>query len=133
MQIGIANVGEVDLVWPQIADGMQKACDRGSGEFCAGDFWTMCRSGQAFLIIAFDGPVVHMASVWRFERFGDIRTFHCLNLWGQNLREWLGPAREFVTNIARQNGASRLTACGRHGWLRAYQMRKNGDLYEVDI
>lgn len=133
MKIGIANVVEVDLVWPQIADGIQKSCNQGNGEFCAGDMWTACRSGNAFLIIVFDGPEVLMASVWRFERFQDIRTFHCLTLWGKNMRAWLEPAREYVTNIARQNGATRLTACGRHGWIRVCNPSKRGDLYEVDI
>lgn len=133
MKIGIANVIEVDQVWPRIAAGIQSSCERGDGEFIAGDFWTMCRSGNAYLVIAFDGLEILMASVWRFERLGDVRTFHCLTLWGKSMRTWLDPAREFVSRVAKENGATRLTACGRHGWMRAYKMRQRGDLYEVDI
>ena len=133
MRLGIANVGEVDQIWPLIQAGIQKSCDRGTGEFCAGDFWQMCRSGNAFLILAYDDNEIFMASVWRFEREEHRHSFHCLTLYGRDMRQWLTPARDFITKLARDNGAARLTACGRSGWLRVFNAATRGDLYEVDI
>ena len=133
LRMGLASVAEIDRIWPLVQSGIQESCDRGTGQYCAGDFWQMCRSGNAFLILAYTDNEIFMASVWRFERVENRHNFHCLTLYGRQMREWLPMAREYITKLARDNGAARLTACGRHGWIRMFNAATRGDLYEVDL
>ena len=133
MRVGLASVAEVDKVWPLISEGIQKSCDRGTGELCAGQLWQMCRSGNAFLCLVYDDDKIHMASVWRFEEHIRGHAFHCLTLYGSSLRTWFEQSRDFIIKIAKDNGANRVTACGRKGWVRMFNMSVNGDTYEVEI
>lgn len=132
--IGIAAPTEVDALWPILRDGFTKAIRRsGNNDFSPGQLWQLCRSGGAFLIIAHDGERVLMASVWRFETHEGRHAFHCLSLFGAGMKTWFDIARAFVSGLARENGATRLTTKGRIGWLRACGAVTAGELYEVDI
>jgi hypothetical protein len=133
LRMGLASTEEIDRLWPLIQAGIQKSCERGTGEYCAGDFWQMCRSGNAFLILGYTDNDILMASVWRFESHEHRHSFHCLTLYGAGMRHWLNQARHYIEKLAKDNGATRLTACGRSGWVRVFGAAKRGDLYEVEI
>ncbi|WP_162651554.1 hypothetical protein [Lentilitoribacter sp. Alg239-R112] len=50
------------------------------------------------------------------------------------MKLWLGPMQEFITKIAKENGATQLVTTGRAGWLRLFpNAEKIGTDYEVDI
>ena len=102
-------------------------------DISAGQLWQLCRSGAAFLILVYDDDKIHMASAWQFRSEECRHSFHCLSLYGKGLRQWVGMAREFIEKIAKDNGATRLTACGRSGWIRVFDASTRGDYYEVDI
>ncbi len=130
MHIGFASVAEVDKLWPLIVADIQKACRQAPELLTAGELWQMCRSGNGFLCIAHNGDEVFASSVWRFED----DAFRCWSLAGKNMRVWLGPMREFIEKVARENGSTRLLTKGRCGWLRVFkEARKTGDDYEVTL
>lgn len=131
----IVNQYNVDHVWPQIADDMQKACIRcGAHELNAGILWEMCRSNQAFLILWMDGTEILAKGVWRFDRPNNPHVFRCVMLAGKDLRKWVKPYSEFITKLAKQNGGTQLVTTGRKGWLRLFpNAEKIGKDYEVDI
>ena len=130
MHIGFASVAEVDALWPLIVGDMQKACERGETPLTAGEVWQLCRSGNGYLCIVHDGDRLFSSSVWRFED----DAFRCWCLAGKNMREWLGPLREFIEKVARQNGSKRLLTKGRGGWVRVFkEAQKTGDDYEVTL
>jgi hypothetical protein len=93
----------------------------------------MARSGNGFLCIAHDGRDILMASVWQFRSHESRVTFHCVALYGTKLRQWAEPAAEYLKAIARENGAARMTYCGRKGWERLFNAKPNGKYYEVDL
>lgn len=73
------------------------------------------------------------ASIWRFEGERPNCEFRCHALYGRHMRQWLTAKRDFVEQMARENGASKLTAAGRAGWARLYGRKNaNGD-YEVTL
>ena len=117
MNIAIVGLHEVDQIWPLVAEGLQKACQR-CGEMTSGELWTMCRSGHAFLIIIFEKNSIIMASVWRFESKNGRPVFRCEMMYGHGMGDWLEEARLFITKLAKENGAKALVAEGRRGWLR---------------
>ena len=130
MNIGFASVASVDTIWPLIAKDMQKACERVNSDYTAGDLWQMCRSGNGFLAVASEGLDLFSASVWRFEG----KTLKCIMLWGIHRPLWLRGLFEFVEKTALENGADRLAAEGRRGWLRLFpDAVVNGKNYEVMI
>lgn len=128
MNVAFASVASIDVIWPQIAQDMQAACQRCNSDYSAGDLWQMCRSGNGFLLVAVEGQEILMASVWRFKG----QEFHCEMLWGMRRHLWMNAAREFVEKTARDNGAFRVVTEGRRGWLRLFKDAvMTGNKYEV--
>lgn len=125
MHIGIANAAEVDALWPLIADGMQRGCDRTGGASSSGDLWQIARSGNGFLIVIFDGKKIICSSVWRFENWPGGNVFRCLCLTGSDMKTWIRPLFEFATQRMMEGGARRLVAEGRNGWGRALEKYAN--------
>ncbi|MBW3099232.1 hypothetical protein [Pseudohoeflea coraliihabitans] len=133
LQIGLASPAEVDALWPLMRDGFTKSCAVEPRDYSPGMIWQLCRSGAAYMIVVYDEDTIYMASAWQFRSHECRHTFHCLSLYGTQMRSWLGMAEHFIRTIARENGATRLTACGRSGWLRLFKATTNGNGYEVDI
>lgn len=133
MNIAIVPAFQVDAIWPRLAKGFQHACKR-CGDATAGHLWQECRSGHAFLIIAYEGQPILMASVWRFENKGEMPVFRCNMMYGSDMRKWLNEAEVLITRIAKENGAKALVADGRRGWLRIFKKAvENGADIEVKI
>ena len=141
MRVAIASQAEVDQLWPLFADGFSAAQKRTDSTWDSGKLWQLCRSGNAFLVTAFednnaDMQMVrkfHMVGVFRFETQNDETVFHCMGLHGKNMRAWVKPVTEFAANIARENGAASLTAEGRPGWARVFGIEKTDKTYKVEI
>lgn len=133
LRVGLASLQEVDNVWPLISQGLEKACKRCNEVHCAGDLWQMCRSGHAFLILVYDDDKIWSAGVWRFQKARPGHSFRCVMMYGENMRGWVDMARDFITKIAKDNGAVALVAEGRAGWSRVFGAEKHGLDYEVKI
>lgn len=133
LNIGLVASHEVDYLWPKIAQQMQHACEKSDQDarykLNAGDLWQMCRSGNGFLIVGYDDPEKpFMASVWRFEDTPTV--FKCMMLYGPGMKRWFRPLTEYVTDIAKENGAVALVSQGRRGWQRVF---KDSENYEIEV
>lgn len=135
MKIGIANSAEVDALWPSIAAKVQESCTRTGGDMSSGDLWQMCRSGQAFLVAVLDEDGAAIATIIvQFQKWTDRSVLRCLSIAGGDMSSWLPQAMEFVSQMARENGASCLVADGRDGWARVFPGAKRLRVtYEVEI
>jgi hypothetical protein len=129
MQIGLASVHEIDRLWPQLVAGVTKAIKRADSRYTAGDLWQMCRSGNGYLVLVYDQERIWSAGIWRFEN----DRFRCVMMHGDNMSAWLNLVREYITRIAKENGAVALTCSGRRGWARMFGAEQNGQDYEVMI
>jgi hypothetical protein len=131
----IVNQYNVDEIWPRIAEDLQHACIRcRTPDLNAGILWEMCRSNQAFLILMVDGSEILAKGVWRFDRPNNPHVFRCVMLHGVQMSKWLIPYREFITKLAKQNGATQLVTAGRRGWLKVFpEAEQIGEDYEVDL
>lgn len=135
MKIGIANSAEVDALWPAIAGKIHESCQKTGGDMSSGDLWQMCRSGQAFLVAVLDDAGMPIATIiLQFQKWSERSVLRCLSIAGENMSEWLPEAMEFVSTMARENGASCLVADGRDGWARVFPRAKRLRVtYEVEI
>lgn len=133
MRLSLAHPNEVDGLWPTLRDGFTKALEHGPRDYSPGQVWQICRSGGAFLCLAHTDKDILMASVWQFRSHEERFTFHCIGLYGKDLKRWAQPASDFLKQMARENGATRMTFCGREGWARLFNAKPNGEYYEVDL
>jgi hypothetical protein len=135
VRIGIANAAEVDALWPMIAGQIQKACSNTGGDISSGDLWQMCRSGNAFLIVVMDDDDRPIATITlQFQKWSEESVLRCLSIAGENMSEWLPDAMEFVSKMARENGASCLVADGRDGWARVFPGAKRLRVtYKIEV
>ncbi len=134
MNIGIATSAEVDRFWPQIAERLQAACIRTGGDISSGDLWQMCRSGNAFLVLVLDGPSVIAALIMQFQNWSGKSVMRCLGIVGEHMDDWLPMAKDFITKMAKDGGATSFVSEGREGWSRIFPTaRKLRVTYEVQI
>lgn len=135
MRIGIANSAEVDGLWPLIAAKVQESCSNTGGDMSSGDLWQMCRSGDAFLAVVLDDENKPVATIIvQFQKWAEKTVLRCLSIAGERMSEWLPETMEFISNMARENGASCLVADGRDGWARVLPNAKRLRVtYEIGV
>lgn len=114
MKISIAGTFEVDAIWPLISERLQKAFEKTGGDLTSGELWQMCRSGQAFLVVAFDAELKG-AMIVQFQKW-DKPVLRCLALAGWGMNEWFEAGKEFIWSMAKDNGAQSFIFEGREGW-----------------
>lgn len=115
MKIAIANSAEVDQFWPLFSERLQKACERTGGDISSGELWQMCRSGQAFCVVAFDDSPKAIL-IMQFQKWTAKTVMRCLGIVGDGVNEWLPAARDFISQMAKDGGATSFVAEGREGW-----------------
>lgn len=131
MNIGIANAAEIDAIWPLISERLEKGCKRCGGDINAGQLWQLCRSGNAFMIVAFDekpkGVTIVQFQTW------DRPVLRSLATAGWDMETWLPQMLDFVFGMARENRADFVFE-GREGWGRFVpNARKLRSVYEVRL
>lgn len=117
MNITLVPVGSVDEVWPLISEQVDACLRKAPGTLSAGQYWTMCRSGEAFLIIAVDDAGIHGVTIWKFA--GDY--FECLLLVGmpgESADGWFSKVMDFALKLASQNGCKGFGGTGRLGLVK---------------
>lgn len=117
MNITLVPVANVDEIWPLISERVDACLEKAPGAISAGQYWTMCRSGEAFLIIAVDETGIHGVTIWKFA--GEY--LECLLLFGMpgsNADDWYGKTLEFGLKLAKQNGCNGIGGNGRVGHIR---------------
>ena len=132
--IELVPQARIDEVWPLVVSGFAACLEKTPTNIGVGEFWQMCRSGNAFLLISSNGSEVISASVWRFEG----AKFTCLLLSGKNSEKWVFELVTTAGIIAKSNGTAKLSASGRVGLGK--MLNKNGVVakvtrqeYEVDL
>lgn len=115
----LVRQADIDSLWPQICDDIIRCIERTPTYFTAADLWTMCRGGEAFLIIMHDEQAILGAAVWRFEG----SNFVCMMLTGTRADEWIVTLYDQASLLARRGGAKQLMASGRTSLFR--KLRKH--------
>lgn len=115
MRIAIANLFEVDPIWPLISERLQKAFEKTGGDLTSGELWQMCRAGQAFLVVAFEETDLKAAMIVQFQKW-DKPVLRCVAIVGFDMERWLEAGKEFIWNMAKDNGAQSFVFEGREGW-----------------
>lgn len=133
MIVELVNVAQVDNIWPLIADRFVKCLEKTPTDIGAGEFWQMCRNGDAFLVICHQDGDIYAAAVWQF-RAG---AFNCLLMAGKDMRLWGADMFQFAKTMAQANGC-KVTATGRVGLGRALKgvlpaFKVTRQTYEIEV
>lgn len=122
---------EVDAIWPFISEGMKRSCRHSN--FTPGHVWQECRSGRAFLIVAYQDGSILGACVVQFQDNG--RTLRGLALAGRKLKLWFDVLHVELRKIMDHGGAEVFIDAGRPGLKAFYKTlptaRQIGVVYEV--
>lgn len=134
MNIEIVNIVHVDSIWSVVGQRFAKVSEKCGDDLSAGELWQMCRANDAFLIVATEENELLAALIVRFERWSNGMVLRVLSLVGERMPEWIAPMREFLTSMAKENGAGRIVAEGRDGWAGIFDdARKLRSTYEMRV
>lgn len=93
----------------------------------------MCRSGNAFLIVAFDDDF-RGAIIVQFQKWVAKHVLRCMAIVGEDMDSWLPLAKEVIGKMAIDGGATSFVAEGRDGWAKVFPTaRKLRVTYEVEL
>ena len=112
---------DVDQVWHLVAEGIEKSHAGSWDSYTTGKLHQMCRSGEAFLILAHDDQKVWGASIWQFRTVDNKPVFQALAFYGEDVGTWFGDMRERVRHMAKMNGAVSLVDEGRPGMGKLFE------------
>lgn len=134
MNIQIVGTHEIDAVWPLIADGFVEVTKRCGDDQTSGELWQMVRSGGAFLVVVLNENAIRVSTVVQFQRWADGPVLRIMSMTGAGLSEWGVPLKDYLSEMARKGGASRIVAEGREGWARIFdEPRKLRSTYVMSI
>lgn len=134
MNIAIASNNEVDALWPIFAERLQLACEKTGGDISSGDLWQMCRSGNAFLLVVSGNGDFVAALIMQFQKWTSKQVMRCLGIVGTDMDLWMPMAKDFISNMAREGGATSFVAEGREGWSAIFpEAKKLRVTYEVKL
>ncbi len=119
MNITLVAPGNVDAVWPYIAEMVSDAVEKHNTDASAGQFWAACRSGEFFLVVAHDEKPV-AASFWRFETWKSGPVLSNLMTAGEAHRkdDWFPDMTNFINQMALANGVKKYAWKGPKAWGR---------------
>jgi hypothetical protein len=119
VNISLVSPDNVDAIWPHIAKMVSDCIEKHPVDASAGDYWTGCRTGQFFLILAHDEKAVAV-SIWRFETWPTGPILNNLLTASEPNRsgEWFQPMDDFVNGMAQANGVSTYKWSGPRAWGR---------------
>jgi len=116
VNITLVPVAEIDNLWPSVSPMLLKCWETAPGYLSLGEFWQMCRSGTAFVLVAHDEKAIVGTSIWQFQRGYGQDVFSCLVLAGENAKTWLKPMFDVAAKMAKNGGATSISATGRLQW-----------------
>lgn len=86
--IRLIQPAEVDYVWPMIAEGMERACEKAGSSYSNLDFYRMCRTGAAFLhIVTQEGIVGAVVTEPGMSRRGPF--IKAVAMCGEDMERWI--------------------------------------------
>lgn len=135
MRIAIANAAEVDQLWPLFSERLQRTSERYGSTLSSGDMWQLCRSGNAFLVAVLDDDGRFKAAlIMQFQKWATKQVMYCMAIVGDDIKEWLPMAKDAISQMARDGGATSFIAEGREGWPALFPTAKKLRVtYEVPL
>lgn len=124
MNIHIVNIADIDAIWQTVGPRFNAAIEKCGDDISTGELWQMCRSGNAFLVIAIGETGILMAAIVRFERWSNGAVLRVLSLVGEKIDLWAWDVKTYLSDLAKSNGATRVVAEGREGWARIFDEPK---------
>lgn len=132
MTSNLIPAGIVDQVWPAIANGIAQSVSRCDSDLTVSFLWQLCRSGNGFLILAFDETGTLGASIWRFEQYRSGMKFSCLAWCGKRMKDWVNDMYAIAKKIALDGGANGFISEGSDALVRLFpEAKKVRTLFEV--
>ena len=129
--IQIVPMFQVDAVWPHLKDGMETACSKGGGQYTHDWLWTLCRKGDAFLIVAVEDEAVKGGVVCQVQNWTGRMVLNVLAACGRDMKSWLQAMTDY--GLA-QFGVQAIVFEGREGWRNVVPgVRVVRCVYEVKV
>lgn len=118
----------VDKAWPQIQPYMAKACDKGGGQYTEGWLHTVCRKGEAYLAVDYDGTEIKAGVVCQEQNWSGRVVLNLLACGGKRY-----DSAAFIAFARETFKVDGIVFEGRPGWARTPGVRVVRHVYEMDI
>jgi hypothetical protein len=131
---GPLNHVEIETLWPLIADGMKRACERTGGNVTPSWLYQTCRTGDAMLFAIHDEAQFQAAFVGRFihdQPEGSLFKFVALT--GRGMKDWLPGLIVWARTWPRQFGVKKVVTDGSGAWARIPGFRVRVVTYEANV
>jgi hypothetical protein len=118
----------VDKVWPDLQNFMAIACEKGGGQYTEGWLHTICRKGDAYLVIDRAGEDILAGVVCQEQNWSGSIVLNILACGGMEYNS--GAFIEFARATFK---VEKIVFEGRPGWARTPGVRVVRHLYEMEI
>jgi hypothetical protein len=130
--IDLVPLAHIDAVWPDLAEGMKKACIRGGGDLTPSWLFEICRKGEALLFVAHEDGKVMAGLVCRVENWSGTKVLRILALTGHSMKTWLSELRAYRAWLDNLDIETVIFE-GRKGWGILPGAEVIRQVYRVDI
>lgn len=97
--IYLARVDQVDVIWPHIREGMERACKKGGGSVTPYWLWTICRRSEALLFYVLQDDKIQAALIVEEQQLHDKKVLHVHAACGMGMKQWLKEANTFARSF----------------------------------
>lgn len=97
--IYLARVDQVDLIWPHIKDGMERACRKGGGSVTPYWLWTICRRSEALLFYIMRDEQIKAALIVEEQQLHEKKVLHVHAACGMGMKQWLKEANQIIRSF----------------------------------
>jgi len=115
MLVGVLNT-DIDEVWPIVSPLLQKAVDKGQGDFLLQDYYEALLLRNMQLWVWKPEEKITAACVTQILSYPRRKVCQILLLGGTGLKDWLKKENSLV-EWAREQGCSQMEGFARDGWL----------------
>lgn len=128
--IRLANLFEIDAIWPHIAEGMKECCERSGGDITPDWLFLSCRKGEAILVTFEDGDRrIAGGLVASPQQWAGGRVLRILAITGRDMKGWLDDLLAYNPPL----GIDKVIFEGRSGWARVPGVREVRRVFELDM
>jgi hypothetical protein len=107
--------------WEVVQPLLQKAVDKGSGEFTTDDVYLRLLDKLMQLLVVVDREKIIAAGVTEVVDYPQFRKLRAVLLGGENVHLWIEKMVEKLNEGAKAVGAKEIEAGGRRGWVRFFR------------
>lgn len=128
--ISLVPVFQVDAIWPHLMKGMEKACLKGGGQYTQDWLWTLCRKGDAMLVVITEGEQIKGGVVCEVQNWTGKQVLYVHAACGRDMKSWLQALHEFGTS---QFGVQSIIFEGRPGWKVTPGVKVLRHVFEIEV